>query len=223
MLGIRAAWRDVSEYSPAESVFGSQPVLPGEFLSAPEPPSPSFLKDFQGVLASRRPLATAHHSQPGLETLPEQLLLSRFVLIRRDGAQPPLSPAYDGPYLVLERSLRFFKVQLGNRVEVVSTLRLKACHTPPDTVAADPPRRGRPPTPAHASLSVPDAADCSDVLPASKQSASMRPPPVRGRPRRVSFAWPPATVAVARPTDAPRPSSRPSRTVRRPCRLGIDT
>ncbi|MFO0004272.1 MAG: hypothetical protein ACK559_24380, partial [bacterium] len=34
---------------------------------------------------------------PAPSTLPEELLLARFVLVRRDGAQPPLSPIYDGP------------------------------------------------------------------------------------------------------------------------------
>jgi hypothetical protein len=58
LLGIRSAWREEGDFSPAEAVFGSQLVLPGQFLSAPEPPSPSFLSDFQGVLAARTPLKT---------------------------------------------------------------------------------------------------------------------------------------------------------------------
>ncbi len=48
-------------------------------------------------------------------TLAEELLLARFVLVRRDGAQPPLSPVYDGPYRVLERSTHFFLLQIGER------------------------------------------------------------------------------------------------------------
>jgi len=51
---------------------------------------------------------------------------------------------YDGPYLVLERSLHFFKIQLGTRTDTVSTHRLKACHAPFDAEAALPPARGRP-------------------------------------------------------------------------------
>jgi hypothetical protein len=39
--GMRSAWREDSEFSPAEAVFGSQLVLPGQFLSTPEPPHPS--------------------------------------------------------------------------------------------------------------------------------------------------------------------------------------
>ena len=73
-------------------------------------------------------------------------MLARFVLVRRDGAQTPLAPLYDGPYRVLERSNHFFRLQIGERTDNVSTLRLKAANTPADTVPAVPPRRGRPPT-----------------------------------------------------------------------------
>ncbi len=134
------------DFSPAEAVFGSQLVRPGQFLSTPEPPSPNFLQDFQGVLAGRAPLPTSHHTTPSPSALPEDLLLSRFVLVRHDAVQPPLSPLYDDPFLVLERSLHFLKLQVGSRVETVSTHRLKPCHTPEDAQAAEPLRRGRPPS-----------------------------------------------------------------------------
>jgi hypothetical protein len=104
MLGIRSAWRGDTAFSPSEAVFGAQPVLPGQFLSSPEPPSPSFLRELQETLNSRTQPPADHHNCPGPLSLPEELLLTRFVLVRRDGAQPPLSPMYDGPYLVLERS-----------------------------------------------------------------------------------------------------------------------
>jgi len=145
MLGIRAAWRLDGSYSPAEAVYGAQPVLPGQYLAQAEPPAAPFLSDLQDVLASRQPRATSHHCQPGPPQLPDELLRSRFVLVRRDAVQPPLQPAYDGPYLVLERSLRSFKLQIGTKSDVVSTSRLKACLAPPETAAAEPPRRGRPP------------------------------------------------------------------------------
>jgi hypothetical protein len=128
MMGIRTAWREDSIFSPAENVFGSQLVLLGQFLSAPELPSPSFLSDFQGLLAGRAPLPTIHNTLPSVpDSLPEDLLLSRFVLVRQDAVQPPLSPLYTGPFLVLERSLHFFKLQIGDRVDTVSSHRLKAC------------------------------------------------------------------------------------------------
>jgi len=213
MMGIRTAWREDSPFSPAENVFGSQLVLPGQFLSAPESPSPSFLADFQGLLAGRAPLPTIHNTLPSApDSLPEDLLLSRFVLVRQDAVQPPLSPLYTGPFLVLERSLHVFKLQMGDRVDTVSTHRLKACHTPDNTPAAVPPKRGRPPAPPQ---------------PVAEDTAPRR--------RRVSFAWPPASSKPAKssktitptapdknftpsilPLPSFHPSGRPARTVRRP-------
>jgi hypothetical protein len=143
---MRTACSEEADFSPAEAVFGSQLVLPGQFLSTPEPPSPNFLQDFQGVLAGRSPHQTSHHTTPSPISLPEDLLLSRFVLVRRDAVQPPLSPLYDGPFLVLERSLHFFKVQIGTRIETISTHRLKPCHTPEDAQAAEPEVDRQPPS-----------------------------------------------------------------------------
>ncbi len=83
-----------------------------------------------------------HNSAPAPPTLPKELLLARFVLVHRDGAQPPLSPIYDRPYRVLERSTHFFLLEMGERTDKVSTHRLKAAWTPVDTEAAKPPCRG---------------------------------------------------------------------------------
>jgi hypothetical protein len=203
MLGMRTAWSEGAEFSPSENVFGSQLVLPGQFLSTPEPPSPTFLQDFQGLLAGRPPLPTSHHTTPSPTTLPEDLLLSRFVLVRHDAAQPPLGPLYDGPFLVLERSLHCFKLQVGSRIETVSTHRLKPCHTPEDTQAALPPRRGRPPTAA------------------VKQPVARHKLSVSLQQKRVSFADPVASYEpppLRPPTAPPDRAARLRRSTARPAR-----
>jgi len=215
MLGIRTAWREEGNFSPSEAVFGSQLVLPGQFLHSPEPPSPSFLSEFQGVLAGRAPLKTTHHATPAPQSLPDDLLLSRFVLVRHDGVQPPLSPLYDGPFLVLERSLHFFKLQIGSRQDLVSTHRLKACHAPADAQAADPPRRGRP---RAADAPSPPVSILRSCLRVSRSALPSR--------KKVSFATlptsPPSGSSPAPPPSSPSPSSaaasRPVRSVKRPVR-----
>ena len=204
---MRTACSEDADFSPAEAVFGSQLILPGQFLSTPEPPSPNFLQEFQGLLAGRSPRQTSHHTTPLPVSLPEDLLLSRFVLVRRDAVQPPLSPLYDGPYLVLERSLHFFKVQIGSRIETVSTHRLKPCHTPEDAQAAEPPRRGRPPNAAEPPKVV------RHTLSGSRQPKNLR---------RVSFANPVATFVPPPPRPPPAPPvitlGRPVRSKKRPTR-----
>jgi hypothetical protein len=214
LLGFRTSRGEDSEFSPSEAVFGSQLVLPGQFLSAPESPSPSFLQDFQGVLAGRTPLQTHHHTTPSPTALPEDLLLSRFVLVRRDAVQPPLSPLYDGPFLVLERSLHFFKLQVGSRIDTVSTHRLKPCHTPEETQAAELPRRGRPPIAAKSVGRQP--------LSGSRQQSCLSPEsPGPKRLRRVSFADPVVTSVPPPPRPPPAPpdsTARQRRSTARPAR-----
>jgi hypothetical protein len=55
----------------------------------------------------------------------EELLLACLVLVRRDGAQSLLAPAYDVLYCVLKWSNRFFLLQIVERTDKISTLRLK--------------------------------------------------------------------------------------------------
>jgi hypothetical protein len=165
---------------------------------SPEPPSPSFLKELQETLSNRTPPPADHHNHPGPLSLPEELLLTRFILVHRDGAQPPLSPMYDGPYLVLERLLRFFKIQVGSRQDTVSTLRLKPCRSPPDAQPAAPPHRGRPST-------VPAVATVPADVP--------RPPAAHRR--QVTFRCPVVVAPPELPPPLPllHPSGRPARRV----------
>ena len=64
--------------------------------------------------------------------------------MRRDGHVPPLQPLYAGPYTVICRSLHHFMLQIGDKEDKVSTLRLKLC-TDPTAPPALPRVRGRPP------------------------------------------------------------------------------
>jgi hypothetical protein len=76
------------------------------------------------------------------EDLPPDLWAADRVWVRRCGHVPPLTPLYDGPYAVIQRSLRAFKLQIGGKEDNVSTSRLKPCSA--STPTASPPARGRP-------------------------------------------------------------------------------
>ena len=89
------------------------------------------------------------------------------MLVRHTAAAPPLTPLYDGPYLVTARAPTHFTLQVGNRTEIVTIDRLKPAFLPTGTPPAEPPRRGRPP-----------------IL---RTPASPRP----SKPRVVTFAPPP--------------------------------
>ena len=122
--------------------------------------------------------------------------MARFVLVRRDGTQTLLSPVYDGPYRVLERSTHFFLLEMGERTDKVPTLRLKVARTRADTEPAKPPRRGHP------------IAQAPPVLALQ--------PTQRGRPLQVTFNLPPTTQPTTSST-----SGRPLRNARLPNRLNL--
>jgi hypothetical protein len=151
-------------------------------------------------MAGRSPPPPRHNSTPAPTSLPEELLLARFVLVRRDGAQPPLAPIYDNPYRVLERSTHFLLLQIGERTNKVSTLRLKPARTPADTEPAQPPRRGHP------------VAQAPPVR--------TTPPPKRrqGQPRHVIFVLRPTTPPSTAATSS---LGRLSRAIRPPTRLNL--
>ncbi len=62
------------------------------------------------------------------EDLPPKLWAAERVWVRRGSHVPPLSPLYDGPYTVLQRSLGHFRLRMGNREDNISTSRLKPQH-----------------------------------------------------------------------------------------------
>jgi hypothetical protein len=62
LLGIRTAFREDSEFSPAEAVYGSQLVLPGQFINTAESPSPFFLRELQTMMTSRPPPPARHNA-----------------------------------------------------------------------------------------------------------------------------------------------------------------
>ncbi len=90
MLSVRATFREDSEFSPAKAVFISQLVLPGQCVDTAESPSLCFLRDLQTTMAGCSPPPAWHNSALAPTSLPEDLLKARFVLVCRDGAQPPL-------------------------------------------------------------------------------------------------------------------------------------
>jgi transposase InsO family protein len=208
MLALRAASRDDTSPSPAELLYGAQLVLPGQFVSAADPPpAESFLQRLRTFVDASAPPPALHKqastANPSV-AVPPALLHAPYVLVRHDAAKPPLAPAYDGPYHVLERSPHTFRLQVGDKVDVVATSRLKAAVLAPDAAAAAPPRRGRPPR-----LPTPAPVPSSPSVPAGLSSPSRRPP------KRVSFA-----VAAA---DASRPSGRPQRLRRPPDCLSVSS
>jgi hypothetical protein len=82
-----------------------------------------------------------------------------YVYVRQDGQLPPLAQLYEGPYAVISRGEKTFKLQVGPRELVVSMDRLKPHLGSAELQAAVPATQGRPPAaPAVQAAEVEDTA-----------------------------------------------------------------
>lgn len=147
MLGLRTTPKEELKASPAELVFGSVLTVPGEFLApARDTTVPDHLSQLRQKVADLKPTPMSKHGNTKV-SMPKNIKNAKFVFIRRDARQTPLRRPYEGPYRVLEAGDKSFKVQRGNKMEVVSIDRLKPVQLDPDApvYVAQPPKRGRPP------------------------------------------------------------------------------
>ena len=158
LLGVRAAVKEDLSCSPAEMLYGHQLRLPGQAPQENPPPEPSaFARELRGAMEHLQPTPTAHHrsTRPPEPYVPTELGRCPLVWVRRDGHHAPLTPHYDGPYEVLERGPKTFRLRLGDREDTVAIDRLKPASVPEGTRPAEPPRRGRPPARPTAQPTVP--------------------------------------------------------------------
>ncbi len=117
-------------------MFGAPLILPGQLLTSPETP----LEDVVEALRSTQPLATRPLTYAEAASGLQALQRADFVYVRKGGMVPPLSPLYQGPYRVLDRREKFFKLEVGGQPEVVSVDRLKPHLGTAPVSAASPPR-----------------------------------------------------------------------------------
>lgn len=131
LLGMRSAFRDTIKATTAELVYGTSLKLPGEFL-APTPTdfaAAEFAQDLKATMQKLCPAPTSNHDIRNRAFVAMDLKKCKQVFVRHDAVQPPLRPPYDGPFQVLERTDKVYKLQIGNKPKFVSIDRLKPAYT----------------------------------------------------------------------------------------------
>ncbi|UYV65223.1 hypothetical protein LAZ67_3003638 [Cordylochernes scorpioides] len=131
LLGIRSSLREDLNTTTAELVYGKPLPLPGTFFE--DPPSASsptvpWLEDFKRAMASLKPAPSKPHGNRHVY-VPKPLETCSHVYLRRDLILPPLAPPYDGPYEVLFRKPKIYKLKIKKRSTRVSIDRLKPAFT----------------------------------------------------------------------------------------------
>ena len=130
LLGLRAACRNESGISAAEMVYGHTLRLPGDFYSVSmkvQADPHTYIEQLRHSISNYRPTLFRHSNNKSLFVHPD-LETCKYVFLRNDTVRKPLVPQYDGPYRVIEKSDKIFKIQLPNRTTRVSIDRLKPAY-----------------------------------------------------------------------------------------------
>ena len=177
LLGMRTAWREDPDCSPAELVYGSSLHVPGEFLPPVAPqqntPSSEFLRHLQTSMRSALPPPPSHHgTRP--EQVPANLDSTGYVYIRQDGYRKPLTRPYSGPHRIVEVHDKYYVVNIDGHEDKVTIDRLKVAHVP--TPAAPPVPTPAVPPPTPTPLHTAPHLATPQPLPTSRSGRSLRIP-----------------------------------------------
>lgn len=127
LMGLRASLRDDTQISPFELVHGTTMKLPGDFFEPTKPDVPideTFLQDLRTHLKNLSSVPLRPHRQNKIFVHPA-LHSCSHVFLRCDHSRKPLTPPYSGPYQVVERGDKCFKIKIDNNIKTVTIDRLK--------------------------------------------------------------------------------------------------
>lgn len=131
LLGIRAAWKEDLKASSAELVYGEPLKLPGEFFT---PESTATLNPADYVERLRKhitrlaPTSSSTHGNSKSFYLPKNIWTSEYIFLRRGPEKRSLQSPYTGPYKVLKRNNKTFKIQVQNKEITVTIDRIKPAY-----------------------------------------------------------------------------------------------
>ncbi len=173
LLGIRTSLKEDLKCTAAKLVYGTSLRLPGEFFVSHNTDPSSYvthLKQAMQVLRctpTRKPSHSSHMMDNSLHS-------TSHVFVRHDAVRKPLQQPYDGPYLVLDRSAKFFTVDIKGRKDTVSIDRLKPAYLD-DSVTVDIPTVVAPSSDAPANAApAPASATSSTPQPSTKPERTTR-------------------------------------------------
>ena len=133
MLGIRTAWREDCKCLPAWLVYGAILHLPGEFFEEPRTSvlEPGYLHDLQTAMRNmRQPEPQCHGKHPTY--CPSNLGSTGWVYVHCDNHRGPLQRPYRGPFQVIEKGDKYYKVCVNGKTENITVDCLKTAYTEQD-------------------------------------------------------------------------------------------
>ena len=136
LLGMRNSWKEDLRSTPAELVYGEALSLPGQFLTPKDDFTVTDISEYatrlRSCMAKLTPKPTSWHSTSPF-FVPRDLHTCSHVFLRRDHVRASLEPPYDGPFKVLQRHPKYFKIEVRGKTTTVTIDRLKPVYESKDS------------------------------------------------------------------------------------------
>ncbi|XP_025262641.1 uncharacterized protein LOC112637365 [Camponotus floridanus] len=129
-MGIRAAFKEDLHAPPAELVYGEAIRLPGEFLQELQDTtenSNDFILRLKQTMKKLRPQPVKKHGTPAIFEY-KDLEKASHVFLRHDAPTRALQPTYSGPYEVLNKTEKVYKLRINEKTVHVTKDRLKPAY-----------------------------------------------------------------------------------------------
>lgn len=131
LLGMRSGFKSDIQASPAELLYGETLRLPGEFFHHTKSSNSNDITDFTNrlriVINSIRPQPASRHTERDIFVF-KDLPSATHVYVRDDSVRGPLQSAYSGPYKVLQKGDKVFKLLMKGKEQTVSLERVKPAY-----------------------------------------------------------------------------------------------
>lgn len=128
LFGLRTTLRKESNLSPCLLTYGTQLRIPSDFFvpSKSKIEDAEFVKSLTNTMNSLIP--TPRKDSEKEIFVHKDLKTCTHVFVRTDLVRKPLTPPYQGPYEILQKSEKFYQIQLPNRTAYISLDRLKPAY-----------------------------------------------------------------------------------------------
>lgn len=131
LMGLRSTIIENSNVSITEMVYGAPIRLPSDLFEKTEQISmtPNMtVETLRNQLQNLKPIPIKHAGSKSI-FVHKHLDDCKNVFVREESVTKGLKSVYKGPYEVLERNMKYFKIKIGNKSENVSIDRIKPAYS----------------------------------------------------------------------------------------------
>lgn len=129
LLGLRSTYKNDIQATPAEMIYGTTLRLPSDFFVETKPTNneTEFITEFRKTMSNIKEIPASDHSN-NKYFIQKDLHTTTHVFVRNDMVKTPLQNPYNGPYRVIKRNNKYFKIDINGKSTNITIDRLKSAY-----------------------------------------------------------------------------------------------